>query len=89
MIQTNFSKVRVIISKNSSGKYTDKIDCTDFRFTVNNNQSFYCLDKEDKKTSTGLYDNVCYGSALTMNNKSWAKASLDLTNSPFKVGSAF
>ena len=44
MIQTNFSKVRIRVSKNSKGVYIDKIDCTDFRFATTNGESFYCLD---------------------------------------------
>ena len=89
MIQTNFSKVRIIISKNSTGKFIDKIDCTDFTFANTNQESFYCLDKEHQKEITGLYDVSCFAAAQTMSSDSWAKVSIDLSATPFKIASSF
>ena len=92
MVQTNFSKVRIIMSKNTSGKFNDKIDCTDFTFANTNGDSFYCLDPEEteeQKDVHGIFDVSCYAAAQTMSSDSWAKVSIDLSATPFKIGSSF
>ena len=77
------------MSKNTSGKFVDKIDCTDFRFTYTNGQSFYYTDPAESKDIKGIYDVSCYGAAQTLTPDSWAKVSLDISTTPFKIASSF